>query len=341
MRHIGELETPQQAEAFLSYLLVKEIQGHADSSGDRIEIWVKDEDHFEHARDELRRFKESPNDPKYADSIREAKAIVDQEIKRHQEIKKRIVNPGKSGDFGPSPRITIGLFIVCVIVALLTNFGDAEGRENGISRALQFTCVTFDNERDRNIFYGTLQANIDSIESRTLSLRHGEIWRLITPIFIHYGIMHIVFNMYMLFVLGSLIEKRYGMVTYSLLVLATAIIPNFAQCVVPMDWGGAIPGPARSGPHIMTMLGGMSGVVYGLFGFAWMKSTYDPKAGFRLTTMTINIMLIWLVACIFAKQLNDIGIGIVHQNVANWAHGVGLAVGMAIGYLTIPSLLRK
>ena len=71
--------------------------------------------------------------------------------------------------------------------------------------------------------------------------------------------------------------------------------------------------------------GGMSGVVYGLFGYAWMKSTFDPQAGFRLSQITVIILMAWLVLC----MTSAVG------SVANVAHVVGLVVGAAFGYLPI------
>ena len=77
----------------------------------------------------------------------------------------------------------------------------------------------------------------------------------------------------------------------------------------------------------------MSGVVYGLFGFVWVKSIVDPQFGFRIPQSSIIIMMVWLFGCMFAEQL---GIGIFPTNVANWAHGIGLLVGMVVAYLQSP-----
>ena len=136
--------------------------------------------------------------------------------------------------------------------------------------------------------------------------------------------------MYMFFQFGKVIENRYGTWKFGLLVLATAAIPMIVQCLVPMELGGSP--PYSIGDTRITSVGGMSGVVYGLFGFFWMKSTYDRSFGYRIPQSTVLILLVWLVFCMLPADMRaQIGFG---SHVANWAHGIGLAVGVAIGYAT-------
>ncbi|MEQ9067331.1 MAG: rhomboid family intramembrane serine protease, partial [Gimesia chilikensis] len=72
-----------------------------------------------------------------------------------------------------------------------------------------------------------------------------------------------------------------------------------------------------SGP----MFGGLSGVVYGLFGYMWMKSLYDPQSSFFIPPNMVIILIGWFLLCIA---------GVV-GNVANYAHGFGLGTGIVIG----------
>jgi GlpG protein len=65
----------------------------------------------------------------------------------------------------------------------------------------------------------------------------------------------------------------------------------------------------------------MSGVVYALFGYVWMKSDYDPASDMRLPSKTIFYMVLWLVFCMSG----------VLGNIANAAHVVGLFAGMLVG----------
>ena len=89
----------------------------------------------------------------------------------------------------------------------------------------------------------------------------GQVWRLITPIFLHFNLMHLLFDMYMLYLLGSLIELRRGTLLLAVLVLTSAVASNVGQYL-------------DTGPRF----GGMSGVDYALFGYAWMQSRFSPRA---------------------------------------------------------------
>jgi GlpG protein len=81
----------------------------------------------------------------------------------------------------------------------------------------------------------------------------------------------------------------------------------------------------RSGPNF----GGMSGVIFALFGYAWMQSRYVPGSGLYLPGQTIILCLLWLFACNIQEKMP----------IANMAHGAGLAVGIVLGLA--PRWLRR
>jgi GlpG protein len=107
-----------------------------------------------------------------------------------------------------------------------------------------------------------------------------------------------------MFQLGSLIEDRKGALTLVILVLVSAVPSNVLQFF-------------DSGP----LFGGMSGVVYALIGYAWMKGKFQPEEGMYLDRSSIVIAMVWLVLCM-TPLLGDI---------ANTAHVVGLVIGLAFG----------
>lgn len=87
----------------------------------------------------------------------------------------------------------------------------------------------------------------------------GQVWRLFTPMFLHFGIFHIVFNLLWTLEFGRVIELRQGWPAFILITLAISISANLSQYFV-------------SGP----LFGGMSGVIYGLFGYIWIQSWLNP-----------------------------------------------------------------
>ena len=142
----------------------------------------------------------------------------------------------------------------------------------------------------------------------------GQLWRLITPIIIHFGILHFIFNMMWLYDLGSTIEQRQGVGRMAILVVVTAVLSNLAQ----FYWGG--PG-----------FGGMSGVVYGLLAYVWVQGKFNPRAGIGLHQHIVIMMSIWFVIC----WLGLIG------NIANMAHTVGLICGAILGLIFSPQFWRR
>ena len=150
-------------------------------------------------------------------------------------------------------------------------------------------------------------------------IRHGQVWRLVTPVLIHFDIWHLLFNMLFLYQLGSLIEIRKGSWTLLGLVLISAVPSNFLQYLWPIDSFAAIGRFWLLQPNPYG--GGMSGVIYALFGYVWLKGRLQPYEGMIADQNTILVMLVWLVLC-FSGMVGPIG---------NTAHGVGLIVGAALG----------
>ena len=321
MRLLGELKDNEQATLFSSYLLVKGIESHFDAQSDApCEVWVKDEDQFKEAYEDYQSFVSNPNDSKYSNSVRQAKIIARAEEKKRQQIQRRIVKV-QSKNMTRRPPLTLALMVICALVALATEFGEADP-DHTVYKGLQFVSVP----QPDSLAIRASPSYPDGLDVRLASIKRGEIWRVITPVFIHYGVLHILFNLYMFFQFGSLIENRYGTLKFGLLCLASAALPNIVQCVVPDAIGGHYPGLFNG--TLITRLGGMSGVVYGLFGFVWMKSVYDRAFGYRIPQSTVVILIAWLFLCMVPGGVGFMGI----DSVANWAHGIGLLVGMAVGY---------
>lgn len=148
-------------------------------------------------------------------------------------------------------------------------------------------------------------------------IQRGQAWRLITPIFLHFGIFHIVFNMLWTWEFGRLIEARHG--AFGLLGLSAliAMISNLGQYYV-------------SGP----VFGGMSGVIYGYFGYLWIQGLFNPTYHLRLNPPVVYMLLGWLLL-----GWSGIFTLLFDLHIANTAHTVGLLSGIVLAFMFI--LIRR
>ena len=328
MRQAGSIPNESDAKRFVDYLLTIGIEAKADTAGEAYSIWIFDENQLAQSKAALQEFSLNPQDAKYAAVAKQAETRRREAQARQKAAGRNIINvrnrwstPGRRG---PRP-VTFALIAICLVVAAITKFGDDQ---RSIDPYLFMTAVS-DEPRilDPERFARIAEQIGKTTESRNLNnypglvgyyddslpeIRHGQLWRLFTPMFIHMDILHLLFNMYWLFVLGGILEDRYGGGWLIALVLASDLIANLSQYF----WVGPI-------------FGGMSGVNYALFGYVWMKSKFDPSAGFRLTESTVFLMMLWLVVC-FTGWVGP---------VANAAHVGGLIAGLIFGYA--PKLLRR
>lgn len=138
----------------------------------------------------------------------------------------------------------------------------------------------------------------------------AQYWRLVTPAFIHFGWLHIVFNSLWLWDLGSRVEQVMGSMNMLLLFLVIALVSNSCQFI----FGG--PG----------LFGGMSGVVYGLLGFSWVAPLLQPRWRIQPAPAIMLFMVGWLVVCMLGL-VEVLGFGAI----ANAAHLGGLVSGALLG----------
>jgi len=141
-------------------------------------------------------------------------------------------------------------------------------------------------------------------------LQQGQYHRLLSPIFLHFGLLHLVFNSLWLSMLGAKIETLEGSFHLLFLVIVSGTVSNMSQYY----WSGSI------------YFGGMSGVIYALLGYVWIKHKIAPQQFPALPKGLMGFMVGWLLLCMTGILKIAVGIG-----VANAAHLGGLLVGLLIG----------
>jgi GlpG protein len=311
VRQIGTLPRSHDPRIFGDYLLSLGMKNRVDDRPEGWLVWVHNEDHFERAKEELKTYLGAPDDPRYGRAAGAAEAVRRKEAKLEREYRKnfRYVADQWSGLQIRRRPLTMSLVITAVVVFILQISAEDSGRPghapsiNKVESTLGITKLHFDPQQNR--------FRDDGMEP----IRAGQFWRLVTPIFLHFGILHIVFNCWAITLEGTLIETRKGSLRLAALVLISAILSNLGQYYY-MD---------RYNLDGLHLFGGLSGVGYALFGYLWMKGQYQPEEGMILHPNTITMMLFWLVLC----MTGAIG------PIANAAHVVGLIVGVAFGAMRL------
>ncbi|HXI71943.1 MAG TPA: rhomboid family intramembrane serine protease [Verrucomicrobiae bacterium] len=297
MRHIGHLPDEKQGNAFGDFLVAKGIPNEieAEANGSSM-IWIIDDDQLAAAQAWLEKFRADPNSAEFRDAATLAAKTRKIEAKEKAEYQRRVRTRKslfvKFGGYGVGI-LTYTLIGICVVVMFYSDWGKNE-------KFLQHLYIDEPGQ--------SLSGFLPDV------FQHGEFWRLLTPIFIHGGVLHFLFNMMWLYQLGCMIEARQSSLHLLLLVVVTGVFSNVAQYLA-------------GGPHF----GGMSGVVYALAGYVWMRGKHDRASGLGIDQQSITILLIWLVVCFT---------GFVGP-VANMAHLAGLASGMAIGRVSAYLAMRK
>lgn len=142
------------------------------------------------------------------------------------------------------------------------------------------------------------------------TLQASEYWRLFTPMFLHFSLLHLVFNMVWVWDLGRRIETVNGNWVLIILALLASLAANLAEF-------------SMTGP---SLFGGMSGVVFGMLGFSWVFSRLVPSRDLGVMPGIYVFMLIYLIVG-FTGAIDQLGLG----SLANWAHLGGLVAGLIIG----------
>jgi membrane associated rhomboid family serine protease len=139
----------------------------------------------------------------------------------------------------------------------------------------------------------------------------GEWWRIVTAGFLHAGLLHIAFNMYFLYFLGTLLEPEIGRVRFGIIYFVSLL-------------GGSF-GALLFSPHAVTV--GASGAVFGLMGaaiIAMRARGIDPMQSGLGVTLLLNLGITFLI-----------------PGISKGGHIGGLVAGLIVGYLMFEVAERR
>jgi len=185
--------------------------------------------------------------------------------------------------------ITSILTVLCLLVAVVSALGSEIGR------------VDF-------LFYPLL-------DSSSLAALLGDIGsasdllRTMTPMLLHFGELHLIFNLLWLWFFGRQLEPLHPFWLYLGLILAMAFISNSTQ-YLSVQYNN---------------FGGMSGVVYGLVGYTWVVHNFMPRSRLLLN----NSMFVFFVVALVLMEL------LAGSFIATAAHIGGLLSGLVLGLLIV------
>ncbi|QSP93395.1 rhomboid family intramembrane serine protease [Marinobacter salinisoli] len=280
MYRVKQLETTENLEGFSRWLTGQGVRHQITEEGGSQVLWLENPEHAEPVLVALERFLTEPE-------LREAVNRMDRSP----------VFVG--GRWQPSPRhapVVLGIVVMAVVMVWLT----AMGRNEFAAAMMVVDPRAFD-----------WMSMSDRVSALAQSLGQGQVWRLITPDFLHFSWTHIIFNGVMMWFLGSQVEWFDGRGRLITLFLATSIFSNGLQYLV-------------SGP----LFGGLSGVVYGILGYCWLSQRKAPR--FHFPPALVTFAVIWMVVG-FTPLTEMVGLG----RMANEAHLGGFLAGV-VAALVLP-----
>ncbi len=188
--------------------------------------------------------------------------------------------------------------MIIILIASLVTFLSGFGNLISIIEPFSFLKFEISDSYSRYINFSTFENTY---------LINNEWWRLFAPVFIHFSLIHLVFNCLWIYVLGQQIEKIDGKILFITLIIFSGICGNYAQFI-------------STGP---SLFGGLSGCVYGMFGYTMITEFQKSRIIYGLPPAIYIFMIAWLVLG-FIGVLSLFGLG----NIANFAHLGGLIAGV-------------
>ncbi|MCY8200270.1 rhomboid family intramembrane serine protease [Bacillus subtilis] len=155
----------------------------------------------------------------------------------------------------------------------------------------------------------------DTVTGYNLGVANGEWWRLITPILLHAGFTHLLFNSMSIFLFAPDLERMLGKARFLLVYAGSGIIGNIGTYVTePLDY-----------VHV-----GASGAIFGLFGvYLFLVLFRNELIGQEHSKMIITLLA-------FAVLMS-----FINSNINMMAHLFGLCGGFLLSFLCVQKKARR
>jgi rhomboid protease GlpG len=287
MKQVADAPIQLDLSQLSQWLKLKGVPHRISEADDRQIILMDSTQLQEQIQQVLQRYIEEP----------EFRSSIAEQLERVEPVTARVVTAYLRATPQQAPLIYLSI-VLSLAVAYLTSLGEG----GGILRALLIVDpfqLDFRMETVSDRFHGLSEM-----------LARGQVWRLFSPDFLHFSLLHIVFNMLMLWSLGGQLEVKKGSVAFLSMALFVSLASNIAQLA---DTG--------------YFFGGMSGVVYGLIGYCWVWRRVSPDI--FMPDVLFRFSIVWLLIG-YTPLTEWAGLG----RMANSAHLYGLISGLVWGWLT-------
>ena len=294
MRSIGQLSNQHSAIRFSGFLMGQGIANVVEREGDAWVVWVHSEDDLEQASRLLAGFAGNPNHPRFKYSTRFQKqppptpSSATNHEGREGDKQENLDLSDTLASIGIGP-LTFAVILGCLLIGVVSGFGS----NMEILQPLFMTQFTVNGD------FATWVKGLPEIRS-------AQVWRFVSPSLVHFGILHLLFNMFWFVIMASMVEARERTGKLLLLIVFIGGVSNLGEYLM-------------NGPYF----GGISGVLYGLLGYIWMKVRFDPLSGYFLGSNTVTLLMVWFFLCL---------LGVI-PDVANMAHVFGLLSGFGAGFV--------
>ena len=270
MKQLLVINDARLAQSLADYLSSRGMHCELTQSEVGITVWLADESRSGEAEPEVKRFLKEPYHPRYAEASWQSgtpNSRIDYSAGHHSLTAHFLMQAGP---------VTLLVMALCTCLFILQLIG-------------------------LNL-YASLSFHQDVSQ-----LGGWQIWRFVTPAFLHFSALHLIFNLMWWWYLAGLVERQLGTSKLLTLLLVGAVIPNLLEFLL-------------SGPDF----GGLSAVVNTLVGYCWIVGRMKPDGEVKLQDGIFIFMVVWLA----------IGFsGLLGNNLANVAHLSGLAIGLLHGWL--------